>query len=138
MIDFAIDAAAGLMGALRDAIDAGGAAGYVELYGNARPAGGGSPEPDSLIAVLPLAYPCGSVDAGGLLQISNSGAAVITAALTPTWARFRTSADAWVIDVNARLTGTTPDPDDPEELIVDAPELEVDKFARVAGGYFYL
>lgn len=131
---FSTPAAVALMTALRDLIDAGSAAGYVELYGNARPANGGAPAADSLIATMAFADPCGTVNGSGMLVIAQGPVATVGRALTPTWVRVYDSGGNRIVDWGARLSGTAANPSDPEELVVDAPSLSVGAYVRILIG----
>ena len=84
-------------------IDAGGAAGNLTIYNGTRPATGGAAT--TVLAVLPLSYPCGSAAAGvltfGTVTSDNSADATGTA----TWARITTSGGAFVIDMDVTVSG---------------------------------
>ena len=133
MINFDTAAAAEMMVGLRTIIDGGGAAGYVQFYTGTRPATGGTAG-GTHVATLPLAYPCGTINGAGALEFAGGGNGLVLASATPTWARIRNSANDFVADCNCRLIGDTPDPDDPEEIVIDAPGLTAGAYVSIAGG----
>lgn len=88
------------------AIDAGGAAGKLQIYDGARPATGGAVT--NLIVETTCSYPCAPGAAAGVLNLSAiaSNVAVLAGTNTPTWGRFVTSAGAFVLDCSVGTAGT--------------------------------
>lgn len=85
----------------RDIIDAGSAGGKLKLYAGARPASGAAPS-GTLLATIVFAYPCGTVDAGGLHLTSPAPAQAVAAGVVQ-WGRITDSDDAFVMDGDVRL-----------------------------------
>jgi hypothetical protein len=133
-IGFSVPGASAITQALRDAIDAAGTAGYCEIYGGTRPINGGAPDVGSLIAVADFADPSGSIDSNGVFIVSQGPNGTVSQSGTPTWARVFSGNDTRVCDLSARLAGTAADPDDPEELVIDAPALSAGAFIRILAG----
>lgn len=121
-----------LMSGLRDAIDSGTAAGYVEFYDGTRPADGATPT-GSLIALVALADPCGTVDAAGALQFAAGTSGVVLVFNMPTWARVFSSAANRVIDCACRSNLAA---DLGEELVIDAAALAAGASLRVLSGSY--
>lgn len=135
MINFSAAAAGEMLVGLRTIIDYDGTPGYVQFYDGTRPATGASPGASTLVAALPLAYPCGEINGTtGALEFAAGGNGMVLASLTPTWARIRTASGVFVADCNCRLIGDTPDPSDPEEIVIDAPGLLAGAYVLIAGG----
>lgn len=135
MINFSVAAAGEMVVGLRTIIDYDGAPGFVQFYDGTRPATGASSGSSTLVAALPLAYPCGTVNGTtGALEFASGGNGLVLASLTPTWARIRTNSGVFVADCNCRLIGATPDPSDPEEIVIDALGLTAGAYVIIAGG----
>jgi hypothetical protein len=89
---------------IRDAIDAGGAAGFLRIYDGSRPATGGTAT--TLLAELTFSYPCASNAASGVLTFSSITAdSSANATGTATWGRAVTSAGAFVKDFSVGTSG---------------------------------
>ena len=131
MINFSSTAAGNLMTALKAAIDVGGSAGSIDFYNGTRPTTGGTPS-GTLIVNTPLAYPCGTVS-GGTLTFAAGANGLISASSTPTWARIKTSAGAFVADCNCRLVGASP-ATDPEEIVLNATSILTGAYVAISGG----
>jgi hypothetical protein len=121
-----------IMAGLRDAIDSGTAAGYVEFYDGTRPADGGTPT-GSLISLAALADPCGIVDGAGALQFSAGVTGPVLVVSMPTWARIYSSAANRVIDCACRSNAAA---DLGEELVVDAAALAAGASLRILSGAY--
>lgn len=90
--------------AIRDAIDAGGAAGYLRIYDGTRPATGGAAT--NLLAELRFSYPSAPNASGGTLTfsaITPDSSADSTG--TATWGRAVTSAGSFVEDFSVGTAG---------------------------------
>lgn len=121
-----------IMAGMRDAIDSGTAAGYVEFYDGVRPADGGTPT-GSLIALVPLADPCGTVDGAGALQFAAGATGAVLVLNMPTWGRVFSSAANRVVDCACR-SNTAPDLG--EELVIDAAALLAGASLRILSGSY--
>lgn len=89
---------------IRDAIDAGGAAGFLRVYDGTRPATGGTAT--TLLAELTFSYPSAPNASGGVLTFSAITAdASANASGTATWCRLVTSAGAFVEDGSVGTSG---------------------------------
>lgn len=92
------------LNAIRDAIDAGGAASYLRIYDGTRPATGGTAT--NLLAELRPSYPSAPNASGGVLTFFSITAAASAAATgTATWGRVVTSAGAFVMDFSVGTSG---------------------------------
>ena len=88
---------------LRDAIDAGGAAGKLLIYDNtgARPNTGEAPGTCVLLATLTMSYPCAPDAADGELNFAAiSDETDAPAGGTALWGRFTSSTDTFVADAD--------------------------------------
>ncbi|PLX93465.1 MAG: hypothetical protein C0621_07470 [Desulfuromonas sp.] len=90
---------------LLTAIDAGGAAGVLELYTGARPATGAAITDQTLLGTLTFSYPCGEVVDGVLTFDAITQDAEADADGEAAWGRIKTSADAFVMDLDVTDTG---------------------------------
>lgn len=92
------------LNAIRDAIDAGPAAGFLRIYDGARPATGGAAT--TLLAELIFSDPCAPNAAGGALTFSAITAdASANASGTATWCRITDSTGAFVCDGSVGTSG---------------------------------
>lgn len=92
------------LNAIRDAIDAGGAAGYLRLYDGTRPATGGTAT--TLLAELRPSYPSAANASSGVLTFSAITAdSSADATGTATWGRLVTSASVFVMDFSVGTSG---------------------------------
>lgn len=109
---------------VRDHIDAGGSAGYVEFRKLAKPATPDHPPPaSSLLGTLALSYPCGTID-GGTYELIFAAITQDNSADdggTATWARIYSSDNDAVIDVTVGAIGS-------------GAELQMNNTTVVAGG----
>lgn len=88
---------------LRDALDAGGAAGKLKIYDDtaARPATGADPGACVLLATLELSFPCApDADAGELDFSAISDEIDAPEGGTAAWGRFESSAGGFVCDAD--------------------------------------
>lgn len=90
--------------AIRDAVDAGGAAGYFRVYDGTRPATGGTAT--NLLAELRFSYPSAANASGGVLTFSAiTAAASANATGTATWGRMVSSTGVFVDDFSVGTSG---------------------------------
>lgn len=90
--------------AVRDALDAGGAAGFFRVYDGTRPATGGTAT--NLLAELTMSYPSAPNASGGTLTFNAITAdSSANATGTATWGRLVTSAGAFVEDFSVGTSG---------------------------------
>lgn len=89
---------------VRDALDAGGAAGFFRVYDGTRPATGGTAT--TLLAELTMSYPSAANASSGVLTFNSITAdASANASGTATWGRLVTSAGAFVADFSVGTSG---------------------------------
>lgn len=121
-----------LMTTLRNAIDSGPAPGYVRFYDGVQPAIGAAVTTQQMIALVPLADPCGTIDgSNGDLLFSPGQAGQIEVASMPTWGRVFSSFGDIVLDGAARSSAAA---DAGELFVVQAPSLSVGAFLIFIGG----
>lgn len=105
-ITLSTDCKDAVLNALKAKIDGGGAAGYIELYTGAKPAGPATAITSQVkLGTLVLSYPCGSVASGALTFSAITQDLLADATGTATWARVYDSTGAAKIDVDATVTG---------------------------------
>ena len=138
-ITFNASAAVPQATALRQSFDnagAAGAGGYARLYSGTRPASGGAAT-GSLVVTCPLAWPCGTVDSAGTLNLAAGQDGIVTAGATPTWARVFDAAGTRVLDCGVRLNSAAATAGDPEEIVVFAPSgILAGAYIKITGGSF--
>lgn len=97
MIGLALDVRNARLNEIRDAIDAGGAPGYLCLYSGERPSTGG--EATQLLAELTLSHPCANDAERGMLILSEMEVEKNARATgKATWGRIHTCAGTFVLD----------------------------------------
>lgn len=116
MIEVVAAGNAGLMAGLLDKMGQGGAA-RVRLYSGTRPAAGAAPT-GSLISVVYLAEPAGSVGGNGDLILTPGVESVVLVGTSPTWARVFNGNEEHLFDCDARLAS---DVNTGQEIVVTAP-----------------
>lgn len=95
---------------IRNAIDAGGAAGTLAFYTGPRPATGAAIGAEVLLGTVTFAYPSAPDAAAGVLTFSAFvGDTSADATGTAVWARALTSAGAFVADFSVGATGSGED-----------------------------
>jgi len=95
---------------IRDAIDAGTAAGTLKIYSGTRPATGAAPTASEvLLGTLTFSDPCAPAASGGVLTFSAITGANAVADGTATWARASDSAGTFVMDLSVGATGSGAD-----------------------------
>jgi hypothetical protein len=82
---------------LRDAIDAGSGAGYLEIYDGSMPSNLGAITTQTKLATLTFSDPCGTVSGGTLTFSAITGDSAADASGTATWGR--------LYDSNATVIG---------------------------------
>ncbi|CAJ0858324.1 hypothetical protein [Ralstonia mannitolilytica] len=93
--------------ALTNALDGGGAAGSMLLYGGTRPSqAGGAITDQKLLAKQPLAYPAAGGISGLTLTIRWGNPVLGSASGLATWARFVDSNGTFVADMDAGPVGS--------------------------------
>lgn len=109
VIHFATTPKNNILTALRNDIDAGGAAATISIYSGLMAADTGISPTGTLLGTLTLPYPCTSSPGsltGGVLTIGNiTQDSSADASGTATWARIKTSAGVAVLDVDITNTG---------------------------------
>jgi hypothetical protein len=101
----------GMMAGLLDKLNQGGAA-RVRLYAGVRPSTA------TLIAVVYLAEPAGTLAADGSLVLTVGIESVVLLGTAPTWARVSNGAEDHVFDCDARLSTAA---NTGQEIVVTAP-----------------
>lgn len=86
-------------------LDAGPAAGTVQLRTGAKPASTATAASGTLLATLVLADPSGPAASGGTLTLSDPAAVTGVAAGDVGWARFLDSTGAAILDATVTATG---------------------------------
>ena len=95
---------------VRDAIDAGGAAGSIKFYAGTRPATGGALSGNTLLATLAFSYPSAANAASGVLTFSAiTDDTSADADGTALWARIADSNGTFVADVSVGEAGSGAD-----------------------------
>jgi hypothetical protein len=90
--------------AIKTAVDAGGAAGFLRVYDGSRPATGGTAT--TLLAELTFSFPSAAASSGGVLTFSAVTAdASANATGTATWCRIVDSTGAFVLDGSVGTAG---------------------------------
>lgn len=103
----------------------------VKIYGGPRPAAGSVPV-GPLIAQVILAEPSGAIVDGDLI-LGTGVQSIVLANATPSWARFVDGADAFLFDVDARLSSAA---DAGQELVVQASSLLPGGLLNIISGTF--
>ena len=94
---------------IRDAIDAGGAAATLEVYAGTRPGTGGAITTQTLLGTVTFSYPCGTVSNGVLAFDAIAQDSAADASGEAAWGRIKTSAGAFVADLDVGVTGSSAD-----------------------------
>lgn len=106
LIGYAVALRTARMTAVRDALDAGPAAGTLKFYGGTRPSTGSAISTQTLLATLAFSDPCGTVSNGVLTFSAISPDTSADATGTATWARGADSTGAFVVDMDVGPTGS--------------------------------
>lgn len=122
----------GLMAGLLDRMGAGGAA-RLRLYTGARPAASNAPS-GSLVAVVYLAEPAGTVQANGDLVLTTGIDSVLLMSAAPTWARVLDGNEVQLFDCDARVSTAA---NTGQEIVIAAPAgLYAGALVRIQSGTF--
>lgn len=116
MIEVVASGNAGLMAGLLDRMGQGGAA-RVRLYSGTRPAAS-NPATGTLISVVYLAEPAGTIGANGDLNLTPGVESVVLVGTAPTWARVFNGNEEHLFDCDARLSTAA---NTGQEIVVTAP-----------------
>lgn len=121
----------GAMQALATRIDVAGAGAALAIYGNTRPAAGGTAGASPLVTVT-LDYPCGTA-AAAALTLADTDFAQILVGGDPVWARLFDANDAWIGDFSVGTASMHASDPLTAEVILEATHLYTGAFLALIG-----
>lgn len=105
IIRFAVAVKNSTLTQIRDAIDAGAGAGYLQVRSGTIPADVATAVTGTLLGTLTFSDPCGTVSAGALTMSAITQDSSADATGTATWARIFDSTGSAVMDIDISTTG---------------------------------
>lgn len=114
------------------ALDAYTGPAYVQLFAGTQPAPGGAA--GTLVCTINLQKPSGSMSGSALQLAVPTDGAVALVSTAPTWGRVFDGNGTRFMDIKARLSTDTDDPDDPAAIVVLASSVAAGTLLRFSAG----